>query len=79
LGPQVPLQGLEFLAVLETDDEIGHHRFLRGDSGPEFDLGLHLGCSAQGGKRPVNISKQLWQISGADGVLANISADDLCA
>src|SRR5882757_7931304 len=79
MGPQVALQRLEFLAVLETDDVVRRNGF------PHRNRGLQLFDHGRRADRPealqghVHIRDQLGKIVDAKCVVADIGAHDLSA
>jgi hypothetical protein len=72
-----PLQGLEFLPVLEADDVVRRDRLLDRDGGLRVRrrrMGFRVGDARQGS---VDVLDQDRKLTGADRIVADVSRDDV--
>src|SRR3954452_3708630 len=76
LRPQMPLEGLELLAILETDDVVWRDRFLQRHGGLER-LGSKVSLTARNtGECRVNLVDQSRQVLRLYGIIAHIGRYD---
>lgn len=77
---QVPLEWLEFFAILKTDKIIWCDWFPDRDCWPRLCFHRHYHwrrSRLQAGKRCINLSNQVWQFTRWNRIMANVGSNDL--
>ena len=77
MGHKMPLEHLELLPVLKTDDVVGFDR--RADRNLGFRFRLNRRClSRDAGQSRMHVLDKVRQVVDGDAVVADVRGDDVC-